>query len=229
MPARKTSTTRRRVRPGRYFAFLSLRCPLMLAQVVIHVKFEKLNASLSFMRTQLALTSSPAATVANGSDETADGAPRWLGRPTTQETADNRIIGRRRERFSNSDPNKNTESTYSSEGSQTSRPKENPASHVDGTTPPEQLGSNFAQTTSYELSDYVDMLGDLPFNIDFDLVLNPVDLHFNGEGLGFAPPSTLDHLFPPPTGGSGDSINPTNLTDRPLSPHFLTPSKLPIV
>jgi hypothetical protein len=87
---------------------------------------------------------------------------------------------------------------------------------------PGQFSSNYAQSASFELDAYVDMLGDLHFNTDFDLDLNPVDLSFNGEGLGFAS-STVDHLFSLPVRGSGGSSNPSNLTDLLPSPHLLQP------
>ncbi|KAJ5358813.1 uncharacterized protein N7496_011226 [Penicillium cataractarum] len=67
------------------------------------------------------------------------------------------------------------------------------------------------------------MLGDLPFNTDFDLDLNPVDLHFNGEGVGFEASPTLNHLFPLSARGSGNSTNLTNLTDPLPSAQFLLP------
>ncbi|KAJ5372705.1 hypothetical protein N7517_004711 [Penicillium concentricum] len=115
--------------------------------------------------------------------------------------------------------------TFPHEASQASGSQENYATrHADGPTPPGQDSSAFAQPTSFEIDACVDILGDLPFDIDFDLDLNPVDLNFNGEGLDFAQLPALDHSFSLP---SGDSSNLMNLPDSLPSSNFLQPQENP--
>ncbi|PCH04410.1 hypothetical protein PENOC_033990 [Penicillium occitanis (nom. inval.)] len=116
-------------------------------------------------------------------------------------------IGRRRERAQNSVANDKVAIASHADDSQASRPREDPDTHA------EQSGSRLARTPPFELDAYVDMLGDLPFNTDFALDLDPAVLGFNGEGLGFGPPPTFDSLFSLPAGRSGNSRSLSNCTD----------------
>ncbi|KUL87927.1 hypothetical protein ZTR_03880 [Talaromyces verruculosus] len=128
-------------------------------------------------------------------------------------------IGRRRERAQNSVANDKVAIASHADDSQASRPREDPDTHAEASRHLEQSGSRLAQTPPFELDAYVDMLGDLPFNTDFALNLDPAVLSFNGEGLGFGPPPTFDSLFSLPAGRSGNSRSLSNCTD----PHFPQP------
>ncbi|KAF3399637.1 hypothetical protein DPV78_006302, partial [Talaromyces pinophilus] len=128
-------------------------------------------------------------------------------------------IGRRRERAQNSVANDKVAIASHADDSQASRPREDPDTHAEASRHPEQSGSRLARTPPFELDAYVDMLGDLPFNTDFALDLDPAVLGFNGEGLGFGPPPTFDSLFSLPAGRSGNSRSLSNCTD----PHFPQP------
>ncbi|PYI36175.1 hypothetical protein BP00DRAFT_432569 [Aspergillus indologenus CBS 114.80] len=76
-------------------------------------------------------------------------------------------------------------------------------------------GATANQSSSFELDACVDMLGDLPFDIEFGLEFTPVDLNLHhGTGL-------LDHH--PLSLSAGGLANPTSLTDSFPSPHSLEP------
>lgn len=134
-------------------------------------------------------------------------------------------VGIRRERLKTNRSSQSALCTASHEPSQVTESQEEyvPTS-TDALRPFEQDGANSAQPAPFELDACVDMLGDLPFDLDFGLDIHPVDLNFNGEGLDFAQLPTFNHSFPL---SNGDPIRDTNMTDILSSPNTLQTSKQP--
>ncbi|RAK81242.1 uncharacterized protein BO72DRAFT_474851 [Aspergillus fijiensis CBS 313.89] len=110
-------------------------------------------------------------------------------------------IGRRRERSRYTKANKPTESTGG----------DNEVSRVSGGKRSNAANAN--QTSSFELDACVDMLGDLPFDIEFGLDFTPVDLNLHHG------PALLDHR--PLSLSARGLADPTSLTDSFPSPHSL--------
>lgn len=120
-------------------------------------------------------------------------------------------IGIRRERHKSSRPSQRASYTELHESLQDTGSQENyAATPTDALRLFERGGATSVQTASFELDACVDMLGDLPFDLDFGLDIHPVDLNFNGEGLDFAQLPIFNPSFPL---SDSNSINETNSTN----------------